>query len=159
MSAIRLRRISSDQQLMQQLADSSDLIKVETAGHPPDRYVITYSCYGLIWNEDSGQPAKSKHFKIEIVLHAEYPKKRPGLRILTPIFHPNFVNSGICTGHWTPATSLDNLCIQIGRMIQYRNYDIGDCLDTHARDWAKDNAHLLPVDRRDFIRSALEVIS
>jgi ubiquitin-protein ligase len=159
MSAIRLRRLASDHHLMQQLHDNSDLIHVKWSGRPPDKYVVTYSCYGLIWNTDTGLPAKSKHFQIEIQLHAEYPKKRPGLRMLTPIFHPNFINSGICTGYWTPATSLDNLCIQIGRMIQYRNYDLSDCLDNLARDWAAENAHLLPVDRRDFIRSALEVIS
>ena len=159
MSAIRLRRLSSDHQLMRQLHDNSDLIHVASTGSPPDKYIITFSCYGLIWNQDTGLPAKSKHFQVEILLHAEYPKKRPGLRMLTPIFHPNFVNAGICTGYWTPATSLDNLCIQIGRMIQYRNYDLNDCLDTRARDWAAENAHLLPVDKRDFIRSALEVLS
>ena len=158
MSAIRLRRLASDYQQMRQLADSSDLIQPQPFGNPPDRYVVTYSCYGLIWNQATGQPAKSKHFQIEITLHAEYPKKRPGLRMLTPIFHPNFVNSGICTGYWTPATSLDNLCVQIGRMIQYRNYDLNDFLDERARNWARTNTAVLPVDNRDFIRNALEIV-
>ena len=136
MGNIRLRRLQADFERMSELRENSDLITFKVKGSPPDEYVVIYACRGLIWNEAAQSPAVCQHFEVEISLHGEYPRKRPGLRMLTPIFHPNFVNGGICTGSWTPATSLDHLCLQIGRMIQYRNYQLEDCLDQRARDWA-----------------------
>ena len=150
MSHIRLTRLTADYDMMRRLADSSELVSFDASGQPPDHYRVYYRCAGVTWDEARRKPVRCERFAIEIVLHAEYPKKRPGLRMLTPIFHPNIYNGGICTGLWSPATGLSHLCIQIGRMIQYRNYDLTDFLDEQARNWAAQHAPLFPIDDRDF---------
>ena len=158
MSEIRLRRLRADYERMTELQDNSDLLSFVTRGNPPDQYWVAFTCRGLIWNEQVSTPAICQYFEVEMELHAEYPRKRPGLKIASPIFHPNFFNGGICTGTWTPATSLENLCLQIGRMIQYKNYQLSDFLNDQARAWASANEHLFPIDDREFIRSAHDLV-
>ncbi len=159
MSRIRLRRLSVDYEMMQRLADSSKLLSFDASGLPPDHYHVYYRCGGLAWDDAQRKPIRSDRFAIEIILHAEYPKKRPGLRMLTPIFHPNIYNGGICTGLWTPATGLGQLCIQIGRMIQFRNFDLTDFLDEQAKNWAAQHAHLFPIDERDFVAGLSRIVN
>jgi ubiquitin-protein ligase len=143
---------------MTELQNNSDLLSFVPQGNPPDWYRVTLACRGLVWNDQIATPSLCRHFEVEIELHAEYPRKRPGLKMMSPIFHPNFFNGGICTGTWTPATSLDNLCLQIGRMIQYKNYQLSDFLNDQARIWASANEHLFPIGNRDFIRNAHDLI-
>jgi len=76
------------------------------------------------------------------------------MRWLTPIFHPNINEEGtwVCVDVWWPSKFLDDLCIMLGRMIQYKNYNPHNPLRGDAAKWAIEYAHLLPVDKRPLRR-------
>jgi ubiquitin-protein ligase len=133
----RLRRLQAEYENMQRLASDSDLISFTTKGRPPDRYVVTYRCKGLVKNGSRIQ--MSEHHQIEIILHQQYPDTAPQLRQLTPIFHPNFRGGGICinSGYWTARESLVDLVLRLGNMIVYRNYDPRSPMDADAAQWAQ----------------------
>jgi len=132
--------------MMRELSYSNNFISFTHSGDPPDNYILTYSCTGLIWDDTLNKPTKCKHFKVELVLHSKYPVLRPQLKMRSPIFHPNFYNSGICIGEdWNPGYRIDDICVQICRMIQYKNYGLTSVLNERARDWVKQNEHLLPI--------------
>jgi len=69
--------------------------------------------------------------------------------MLTPVFHPNFDESMVCTGDfWAASERLDDLIIRLGRMIAYQEYNTKSPLNGLAAKWAAQNVHLLPVDAR-----------
>lgn len=53
--------------------------------------------------------------------------------------------------NWSPKVTLDILCIELGEMIQYKKYNLGDPLDKNAARWAKANKDILPVDNRELL--------
>jgi len=149
---MRTKRLLADHIRMLDLDNRSELIKLSWSGNPPERYVVTYRCKGLVWMPDHSAPSVSSYHQMEVYLHRNYPRLPPSLRWLTPIFHPNILspnrNGGVCIGGWTPSETLADLCLRIGEMVQYRNYSIDDPLDTSAAEWVAMNRHLLPVDAR-----------
>lgn len=148
----RLRRLQADYASMQQLVADSDLITFTANGQPPDRYVVTYRCKGLVKHGTRVQV--SEHHQVEIALHQQYPDTAPQLRHLTPIFHPNFQGAYICINahDWTPRESLVDLVLRLGNMIVYRNYNPGSPLDPEAAQWAQRNQSRFPLDERGWLR-------
>ncbi len=148
------KRLYMDWQRMQLLHKSSDLIDIEAFGDPPERYILTYSCKGLIWLPGNPAPSISHQHRFELYLNTDYPRLPPVFHCLTSIFHPNILpperNGGVCIGSWTPAETLDSLCIRLGEMIQYRNYSLTDALDLKAAKWATAHQDSFPLDTRDF---------
>lgn len=151
---IRLKRLESDFQKLCKLKDNSEFITFDNTGNPPEKYVITFSCKGLA--KLGIQPSITTTHKCEIYLHNEYPRKPPLITWLTNIFHPNILppekNGGVCIGDigsWTPAESLDRLCIRIGEMVQYKNYNLNNPLNIEAAEWAKSYIDKFPVDNRE----------
>lgn len=161
-SAIRLRRLRADHESMLRLSEDSDLIRFQSSGHPPDRYVVTFGCRGVVKTDD--RISYTNHHKIEIVLHAEYPQAAPHFRQLTPIFHPNFRYGGaglqVCieARNWSPRESLSDLMLRLGNMITYRNYNPDSPLDGEAAKWARLNTQLFPLDERGWFRDAGEIV-
>ncbi len=156
MSHLRKRRLENDHEGMKSLRMECPFIDFTTYGDPPERYVVSFSCKGLIRKNNA--PAFSVRHEVEIYLRNEYPTQKPHLKWLTPIFHPNITgsehmyNAGmVCPGKWVPSMSLRELCIKMAEMIQYKNYDTVGSLDTNAAEWANQNKHNLPVDRRDLL--------
>lgn len=148
---------------MQELAARSSFIEFSCEGEPPEKYVVTFSCKGVILRDDD-VPVNSVHHMVEIYLTREYPTRQPGLRWLTPIFHPNILgcdhewNPGaVCLGAWTPSQFLDDLVLKLGDMVQYKNYSLNSPLDTKAAVWANKNRHRLPVDDRDLVSGETRV--
>ena len=78
---------------------------------------------------------------------------------MTPIFHPNIDETGhhVCIDVWYPSKFLDELCIMLGRMIQYKNFNSYSPLRSDAAIWAVEHEHLLPVDQRPLRRGNREV--
>ena len=152
----RLRRLQADFENMQQLASDSDLISFVGNGRPPDRYVVTYRCKGLV--KDGPRIQMSEHHQVEITLHQQYPDTAPQLRQLTPIFHPNFRGAAICINaqDWTPRESLVDLVLRLGNMIVYRNYNPNSPLDSDAAQWAQRNRSRFPLDDRGWLRDVSE---
>ena len=151
-SGPRLRRLHADMAAMQELARGSDFITSTSQGNPPDRYLVTYTCRGLIWNPAAAQPEIAEHHEAEFYLHRDYPRRPPQITWRTLIFHPNILSvsegGGVCIGGWTPSESLADLVLRVGEMIQFRSYNPGDVLNREAAAWVEANASRLPVDDR-----------
>ena len=124
----RLRRLRKDYELIQEVGARSDLIKVaaksERKGLPPERYIITYKCKGIVGIDRKGNPRIGDKHQVEIYLHSQYPQRWPGMKWLTPIWHPNInhANGSVCidAAWWSASRSLDRLVIMLGEMLQYK---------------------------------------
>jgi ubiquitin-protein ligase len=165
----RMRRLRADFDLMQELKARSSLIEFEAKGVrkglPPERYIVTFKCKSIIGINGKGQPKYAKRHQVEIYLHNEYPHRWPGLKWLTPIWHPNInhANGSVCidAAWWTAARSLDRLVIMLGEMLQYKNYHDDPSeppfpWDMEAAKWCRSyriqNPGVFPVDNRELLR-------
>jgi ubiquitin-protein ligase len=120
-----------------------------TAGLPPEYYRVEYSIRGL-YVDPTGQILPREQHVLEINLSLGYPKRAPQCRMLTPVFHPNFDDTSVCTGDfWAAAERLDDLIVRIGRMIAYQEYNDKSPLNGLAARWAAEHPQFLPVDARE----------
>ena len=158
---MRERRLKTDWDKMKQLQTSSDLIRFAMEGMNLDKYIITFSCKGLAWLDGAKAPSVTIHHKCQIYLHLTYPRTPPQVRWLTEIFHPNILppqqNGGVCIGGWTPAETLDQLCVRIGEMVQMKNYSVNDPLNLVAASWVRGNEDKFPVDHRAILKPEPEI--
>lgn len=165
----RMRRLKADYELMKELAARSDLIKFEAQssrpGLPPERYIVTYLCRGIVGVDRQGNPKFGERHQVEIYLHNQYPQRWPGMKWLTPIWHPNInhLNGTVCVdaAWWTASRSLDRLILMIGEMVQYKNFHDDPTKppfpwDPEAARWCQDyrKKHIkaFPVDQRELLR-------
>jgi ubiquitin-protein ligase len=165
----RMRRLWADYQLMQDLASRSDLIEFTAQavrkGLPPETYLVTYHCKGIYSVDRQGRPKLGDRHQLEIYLHNQYPQRWPGMKWLTPIWHPNInhLNGTVCidAAWWTASRSLDRLVIMIGEMVQYKNYHDDPTKppfpwDPEAARWSRsyrtEHPDAFPVDRRELLR-------
>ena len=165
----RIRRLKNDYELMQELAARSDVIQIQAAnnhiGLAPERYIVTYNCKGIIGIDRSGDPKFGQKHQVEIYLHNQYPQRWPGMKWLTPIWHPNInhANGSVCidAAWWSASRSLDRLVIMLGEMLQYKNYHDDPAKppfpwDMEAAQWCrqyrKKQPGAFPVDRTELLR-------
>ncbi|MEW6568875.1 MAG: EsaB/YukD family protein [Chloroflexota bacterium] len=165
----RMRRLLGDYERMVELAARSDLIRFDALpvrpGMPPERYVVTYACKGIAGIDRKGRPRLSNHHQVEIYLHNQYPQRWPGLKWLTPIWHPNIhhVNRTVCidAAWWTASRSLDRLVVMLGEMVQYKNFHDDPTQppfpwDAEVARWCREHRQrhpdAFPVDRRELLR-------
>jgi len=165
----RLRRLRKDFELIQEVNARSDLINIisksEQKGLPPERYIVTYKCKGVIGIDHKGNPKIGDRHQVEIYLHSQYPQRWPGMKWLTPIWHPNInhVNGSVCidAAWWSASRSLDRLVIMIGEMVQYKNFHDDPTKapfpwDMEAARWCRDfrktHPKFFPVDSRELLR-------
>lgn len=148
---IRETRLRNDFRVVRELDLNSDLIEVVlTEGNPPDKYRIRFTCHGVERVDGRGNPVLRDVHEVSIYLHAEYPKKQPQIKWLTPIFHPNIHSTGaVCIGVWWPAKRLDDLILTMGDMLRYKNYDPKDPMNSKAAQWALRNKNRFPIDSRE----------
>jgi ubiquitin-protein ligase len=165
----RLRRLRKDYELIQEIDARSDLIQVnaksERVGLPPERYIITYKCKGVVGIDRLGNPKVGEHHQVEIYLHSQYPQRWPGMKWLTPIWHPNInhANGSVCidAAWWSASRSLDRLVIMLGEMLEYKNFHDDPTKppfpwDMEAAKWCREfrkkNPKYFPVDSRELLR-------
>jgi ubiquitin-protein ligase len=165
----RMRRLRADYDLMRELASRSDVItfdaRPERPGLPAERYIVTFRCRGIVGVDRKGQPRYGNTHQVEIYLHAQYPQRWPGMKWLTPIWHPNINhhNGSVCidAAWWTAGRSLDRLVLMLGEMIQYKNFHDDPTKppfpwDPEAARWCRDyRAHhprAFPVDQAELLR-------
>jgi ubiquitin-protein ligase len=148
---IRETRLRNDYQRILELTKRSDLIHiVRTEGNPPDKYHIRFTCQGVDSVDSGGNPIIREIHEVSLYLHSEYPLKQPQLKWLTPIFHPNIhVTGAVCIGAWWPAKTLDELLLTLGEMVQYKNLDPKDPMNSKAAAWSLRNKHRFPIDDRE----------
>ena len=147
---IRETRLRNEYRRVQELVDRSDLIHiVSTEGNPPDRYKIRFTVNGVEAVRNNRPVLRDVH-EVAVYLHAEYPMKQPQLKWLTPIFHPNIhVTGAVCIGAWWAAKTLDELLLTLGEMVQYKNLDPKDPMNSKAAAWSQRNRNLFPIDTRE----------
>ncbi len=165
----RMRRLRADLELMNELAARSDLISFKAqAPHPnmpPERYIVTFKCKSIAEVDRAGNPKYASHHQVEIYLHNQYPQRWPGMKWLTPIWHPNInhLNGSVCidAAWWTASRSLDRLVIMLGEMLEYKNFHDDPTKppfpwDADAARWSREyrkkHPDVFPVDTRELLR-------
>jgi ubiquitin-protein ligase len=165
----RIRRLKADLVRMQELAAQSDMIEFKATstsrGLPPESYIVTYKCKGVVGVERNGTPKIGNRHQVEIYLHNQYPQRWPGMKWLTPVWHPNInhVNGTVCVdaAWWTASRSLDRLVLMIGEMVQYKNFHDDPTKppfpwDPEAARWSREyrkkHPRVFPVDTRELLR-------
>jgi ubiquitin-protein ligase len=165
----RMRRLRADYQLMQDLSARTDLISVTAQSPrpnlPPERYIVTFKCKSIVGIDKSGNPKYGDHHQVEIYLHNQYPQRWPGMKWLTPIWHPNInhLNGSVCidAAWWTASRSLDRLVIMLGEMLQWKNFHDDPTKppfpwDADAARWSREyrktHPDAFPVDKRELMR-------
>jgi len=164
----RIRRLKADLERMQDLAAQSDFIEFkaisERRGLPPERYIVTYKCTGIVGVDRAGSPKFGDRHQVEIYLHNQYPQRWPGMKWLTPVWHPNInhLNGTVCVdaAWWTASRSLDRLVLMIGEMVQYKNFHDDPTKppfpwDPEAARWSREyrkkHPRAFPVDTRELL--------
>lgn len=149
MSSPRTRRLILDHQTLMDRIANWPLIRISgTAGIPPEVYRFTYHVRGL-YVAASGEILERDTHELQVNLSLGYPRRAPQCRMITPIFHPNFDDSVVCTGDfWAASEGLDDLVIRIGRMIAYQEYNTKSPLNGLAAKWAAQHTGMLPIDDR-----------
>jgi ubiquitin-protein ligase len=165
----RIRRLRMDYQLIQELTARSDLIQVEPLmvrpGLPPEHYTVTFKCKSIIGIDGKGNPKIGEHHQVDIYLHTQYPQRWPGMKWLTPIWHPNInhLNGTVCidAAWWAASRSLDRLVIMLGEMLQYKNFHDDPTKppfpwDPDAARWCREyrgkHPDAFPLDKRELLR-------
>ncbi len=147
---IRETRLRNDYKRVVDLVNRSQFIHIVTTdGDPVEKYLIRFTCKGVENINPSGKPILREQHDVSLYLHAEYPLKQPQLKWHTPIFHPNIhVTGAVCIGAWWPAKTLDELLLTLGEMIQYKNFDPKDPMNSKAAAWSMRHQRLFPIDSR-----------
>jgi ubiquitin-protein ligase len=164
----RMRRLRADYERMRELEGRTNLIKFEAQsvrkGMSPERYIVTFGCKSIVGIDKHGEPLLGEHHQVEVYLHNQYPQRWPGLKWLTPIWHPNInhINGSVCidAAWWTAARSLDRLMVMLGEMLQYKNFHDDPTKppfpwDPEAARWCRDyrikHPNAFPVDKRELL--------
>ena len=153
-------RLKNELAHMEVLRSRSEFIDFVTAGDPPDRYTVTFTCNGLI--EVDGSLLFSNNHRVLIYLHRNYPSVQPQITWITPIFHPNVLDKKVCLGRsWSPAMMLDDLCLELGAIIQYKTFNIDDPLNGTAAfrisNLLQTEPEKFPVDARNLLGPLVEL--
>ncbi len=165
----RMRRLKGDFDLMNELVSRSDLISFRSVTSapnvPPERYIVTFLCKSISDVDRAGNPKFSNHHQVEIYLHNQYPQRWPGMKWLTPIWHPNInhLNGSVCidAAWWTASRSLDRLVIMLGEMLQWKNFHDDPTKppfpwDVEAARWSREyrkkHPNAFPVETRELLR-------
>ena len=165
----RMRRLRGDYELMRELSSRSDLISFKASqpnpNLPPERYIVTFTCKSIVGVDRLGNPKYGEHHQVEIYLHNQYPHRWPGMKWLTPIWHPNInhINGSVCidAAWWAASRSLDRLVVMLGEMLQFKNYHDDPTKppfpwDAEAARWSRDyrktHPNIFPVDHRELLR-------
>ncbi|MBQ7257911.1 MAG: hypothetical protein IJS60_09520 [Abditibacteriota bacterium] len=151
----RQRRMMADYNKIKENFTGSKYVKVEPIyGNPPEKYRVTFNLKGLCI--ENGKIVERHQHIAEITLTNEYPREKPKCNLLTPIWHPNF-GSYICIGdHWAAGESLSDVIVQIGDMIQYKEYNPKSPLNAQAARWSVENKNLFPLSNIDIMNPAPE---
>lgn len=97
-------------------------------GRPPESYVVTYKCKGIVNVDAEWAPIYDNEHKASIYLPQDYPWRPPEVHLLTPIWHPNIDHlppHHVCTNEvdtWWSGRHLDDLVMWLGELIQYKHY-------------------------------------
>ena len=142
------------------LCRDSDLVAIAPHGTRPDRFLVHFSCTGLV-QAPSGAIVEAAGFFVGIAFPPDYLRRVEPFRVVTwlgpsGIWHPNIAPGGlaICVGHLTPGTSLVDLVYQCWEIVTWNKVTMreDDALNQAACEWARHHQDRFPVDRRPLKR-------
>lgn len=159
MSNPRLRRLQADYDSVRDAFSGHPHVRVEPLGSrlPPENYRVDFQLPGLYLEGD--QPEYRDSHSVEIMLPREYPAEKPYCVPLTPAFHPNIRDYYCLADYWAAGQTLVDVIVQIGDMIQWRNYNPASPLDAVAAKWAiqQEPSGLFPIGKVDLGVSDFQV--
>jgi ubiquitin-protein ligase len=143
----RLRRLQADYDQVRQTFSGHPNVSIDPIGalRPPETYRVTYRLRGLYLSGD--QPAYRELHEVDIMLPRRYPADQPYVVPLTPVFHPNIRDYFCIADYWAAGTTLADVIVKLGDMIQWRVYNTASPLDAIAARWAAEQepAGLFPI--------------
>lgn len=147
------------------LAAASDLLELVALGaEPPQRYVATFTCKGLVKSPD-GAIVEAERFVVGIWFPDDYLRVADPFTVLTWLeprssFHPNIsdVAPFLCVGRLTPGTTLVDLLYRCFEVITYQRLAPHDALNKEASAWARHHMERFPVDRRPLKRRRADFV-
>jgi len=156
--SVRLRRLYAEYERLKVLFADHDRIRiVETAGDPPDRYVVEYRVKGLTETKEGVQ--ESDLHRVQITLGQNYPNEMASCMVVgKPVFHPNIDHLAVCTADVSSASrTVDQTIVFIGELITFQAYNLKSPRNGDAKKWTEANLHRLPLERVNLLpRKLLE---
>jgi ubiquitin-protein ligase len=147
----RLRRLQADYENVRSVLSGHPHVTVEPEEGrvPPERYHVRFRLQGLYLNGE--QPEYRDEHEVEITLPLGYPADKPYCVPLTPIFHPNIRDYFCIADYWAAGTTLVDVIVKLGDMIQWRVYNPASPLDAIAARWAvnQESTGIFPVGKVD----------
>ena len=153
--------------LAQQHADGmafvaeSDLVALRALdGPPPQHYLASFSCKGLVRGGD-GAITEADRFVVGIWFPDDYVRAVNPFAVLTLIdpieaFHPNIGVPFICVGSIAPSTPLVDLLYRVFEVLSYQQVTMAEdnAFNREACAWARRNQQRFPIDPRPLKRRA-----
>jgi ubiquitin-protein ligase len=133
----RLRRLQSDYAQVREVFSGHPHVHVEAVGTrlPPESYHVRFDVRGLTLVGE--QPTYREAHEVDIMLPRNYPAEKPYCVPLSPIFHPNIKDYFCIADYWAAGTTLVDVIVKLGDMIQWRIYNPASPLDAIAARWAQ----------------------
>lgn len=147
---LRLEREYAD---LVKLENDSTILEMEAEGDPPDGYRFTFHGKSLVPGSPDGVKIGNKQ-SVELTLGTEFPRKRPEVRWLTPIIHPNISGGSVCMGnfaaHWSPSVRLADLVEILWDMSRLAIFNPHSAYASGLHEtWQQlDERYHFPVDKR-----------
>ncbi|MFC2173727.1 ubiquitin-conjugating enzyme E2 [Acidobacteriota bacterium] len=146
----RIRRLQADyQRVFSLFSNHPFIVLLKAEGKPPEKYTFEFRIPGIIEKENESLVVGKRH-RAEVYLPADYPRRPPFCRMITPVYHPNIDPQKICIGdHWSAGQSLAHLIIRIAEMLCFQSYNVKSPLNAKAAAWAEQNVAKLPLVKKD----------
>jgi hypothetical protein len=145
------------------LAAESDLLELHPlrrGGRPPQHYIARFRCNGFV--EIGGRISTANRFDIGIYLSDQYLHEANSFEVLSwlypaNVFHPNICSPFICVGDrfMRPGMKLVEIIFQLYSIVSYSRWAAHSPLNESAAQWARENQHLFPADKRPLKRRTL----
>jgi hypothetical protein len=147
------------------LAAQSDLLELHPlrrGDRPPQHYIARFRCNGFV--EISGRISVANRWDVGIYFPNHYLQEANSFEVFSwlhpiNIFHPNIQSPFVCVGarFMRPATKLVEILFQLHSIISYSKWAAHSPLNETAAQWARENQHLFPADKRPLKRRTLDL--
>jgi ubiquitin-protein ligase len=145
-------RLEKELAALEKLRDESTILEFRHQGDPPEKYQFRLNGKSLVPGGTGVRLGDVQEF--EISLGTDFPRRRPEVRWITPIIHPNISGSNVCLGNfasnWSPAIKLADLVEILWDMSRMAIYNPGHAYGGPSNStWVElDRKYGFPVDKR-----------
>jgi ubiquitin-protein ligase len=130
--SIRFEVLEAHYNDLQRLTARNSFIQIQPVeadpGWPPVKYIITFSCLGVVGVLDNGMPKVGREHKVLLQLSKDEPHRDPVILWLTEIWHPNIDPDeprNVCYNSsqtWFGSKPLSDLVQSLAEMATYQRY-------------------------------------